>query len=148
MMASGIEAIRIFSFYVLPGTLGAGSVVMFVMLMARITRIEARIKRADEMLAAKSEELSKSVASVKKEMETDRQDTVQTVAAVAGSTATTRAKALKMHRLGHSAEQISTALRVPKGEVTLLLKVHSIVLRPFEQEGGEQSKVEFLEQIV
>ena len=46
---------------------------------------------------------------------------------------TVRSKVLKMHRLGQPADRISDNLRVPKGEVDLLVKVHQIVMRPYEQ---------------
>jgi hypothetical protein len=35
--------------------------------------------------------------------------------------------------LGQAAERIADNLRVPKGEVDLLVKVHQIVMRPYEQ---------------
>jgi len=46
---------------------------------------------------------------------------------------TLRSKVLKMHRLGQPAERIAGSLRVPKGEVDLLVKVHKIVMRPYEE---------------
>jgi hypothetical protein len=50
-----------------------------------------------------------------------------------GLSGTVRSKVLKMHRLGQPAERIADNLRVPKGEVDLLVKVHQIVMRPYEQ---------------
>ncbi len=41
---------------------------------------------------------------------------------------TKRSQALRMHRLGESAERIATALEIPHQEVDLLLKVHRIVI--------------------
>ena len=46
---------------------------------------------------------------------------------------TVRSKVLKMHRLGQSPDRIADSLRVPKGEVDLLVKVHQIAMRPYEQ---------------
>jgi len=46
---------------------------------------------------------------------------------------TVRSKVLKMHRLGQPVDKIADRLRVPKGEVDLLVKVHQIVMRPYEQ---------------
>ena len=37
-----------------------------------------------------------------------------------------------MHRLGQSPDRIAGSLRLPKGEVDLLVKVHRIVMRPYE----------------
>jgi len=39
-----------------------------------------------------------------------------------------RSQALRMHRQGEPAEQIATALEIPRQEVDLLLKVHKIVI--------------------
>jgi len=39
-----------------------------------------------------------------------------------------RSQALRMHRRGDRPEQIATALELPRQEVDLLLKVHSIVI--------------------
>jgi hypothetical protein len=46
---------------------------------------------------------------------------------------TVRSKVLKMHRLGQPIDRIADNLRVPKGEVDLLVKVHQIVMRPYQQ---------------
>lgn len=46
---------------------------------------------------------------------------------------TLRSKVLKLHRLGQSPERIAGSLRLPKGEVDLLVKVHKIVMRPYEE---------------
>jgi hypothetical protein len=46
---------------------------------------------------------------------------------------TVRSKVLKMHRLGQPPERIADTLKVPKGEVDLLVKVHRIVMRPYEE---------------
>ena len=48
-----------------------------------------------------------------------------TEAAVSGLNGTLRGKVLKMHRLGQPADRISEVLRVPRGEVDLLVKVSS-----------------------
>jgi len=46
--------------------------------------------------------------------------------------ATLRGKALKMHRMGQSMDRIAETLRVPRGEIELLIKVHQVVMRPYE----------------
>lgn len=45
---------------------------------------------------------------------------------------TLRSKVLKLHRLGQSPDRIAGTLRLPQGEVDLLVKVHKIVMRPYE----------------
>ena len=49
-----------------------------------------------------------------------------------GLNTTLRSKVLKMHRMGQSMDHIADSLRVPRGEVDLLVKVHRIVMRPYE----------------
>jgi hypothetical protein len=49
-----------------------------------------------------------------------------------GLNTTLRSKVLKMHRMGQSMDHIADSLHVPKGEVDLLVKVHRIVMRPYE----------------
>jgi hypothetical protein len=44
-----------------------------------------------------------------------------------------RSKVLKLHRLGQPLDRIAGSLRIPKGEVDLLVKVHQIVMRPYEE---------------
>jgi len=46
---------------------------------------------------------------------------------------TLRSKVLKLHRLGQCPDRIAGSLRIPKGEVDLLVKVHKIVMRPYEE---------------
>jgi hypothetical protein len=46
---------------------------------------------------------------------------------------TLRSKVLKLHRLGQSPDRIAGTLRLPQGEVELLVKVHKIVMRPYEE---------------
>jgi hypothetical protein len=49
-----------------------------------------------------------------------------------GLNSTLRGKVLKMHRLGQPADRIAEMLRVPRGEVDLLVKVHAIVMRTYQ----------------
>ncbi len=60
----------------------------------------------------------------------------------AGLNGTTRSKVLKMHRLGQPPDRIADTLKVPKGEVDLLVKVHRIVMRPYEQLLASGSEIE------
>ncbi len=55
------------------------------------------------------------------------------VAGTSGVSSTLRSKILKMHRLGQSSERIAGALRLSRGEVDLLVKVHGIVMRPYQE---------------
>lgn len=44
-----------------------------------------------------------------------------------------RTRALRMYRLGKTAEEISAALRVPRTEIELLFKVYRILIRNIDQ---------------
>ena len=50
-----------------------------------------------------------------------------------GLNSTNRSKVLKMHRLGQSPEQIATNLRLPRGEVHLLVKIHEIAMKSYNE---------------
>ena len=50
-----------------------------------------------------------------------------------GLNSTNRSKVLKMHRLGQSPEQIAANLRLPRGEVNLLVKIHEVSMRSFNE---------------
>ena len=50
-----------------------------------------------------------------------------------GLSSTLRGKVLKMHRLGQPSDRIADVLRVPRGEVDLLVKVHAIVMRTYQE---------------
>ena len=97
-------------------------------LRSRVAKLEAQIQQATDLsagvsaLARRIEELECGVPAV--EIPTGKP---------ASLNGTVRSKVLKMHRLGQPAEKISDKLRVPKGEVDLLVKVHQIVMRPYEQ---------------
>ena len=50
-----------------------------------------------------------------------------------GLNTTTRSKILKMYRMGQPVEQIAEALKVPRGEVELLVRVHEIAMKAFRE---------------
>ncbi len=54
-----------------------------------------------------------------------------------GLNSTLRGKVLKMHRLGQPADRIAETLRVSRGEVDLLVKVHAIVMRTYQDAAPE-----------
>src|SRR5712692_3000267 len=61
----------------------------------------------------------------------ERSGTVLTPVPKSGLNFSKRSQALRMHRRGDTAEQIALALGLPRNEVTLLLKVHRIVLQHY-----------------
>ena len=126
-----IEALRIFVVYALPGTVAIGTLALFFLALSRMKRLEARLTGSEETMKSDIASLFKDLTNLKRELAEAPQEQA-TAAPSVGASAPTRAKALKMHRLGQSVEQISSVLRMPKGDVVLLLKVHGIVLRTFE----------------
>jgi hypothetical protein len=132
MNTQWLEAARIFVLYVLPVTVAAGTLALFFRVLGRMKHIETRLSSTEKDLRRETAMLSNRLTSLEKEAETTPNDRAKALTPSAGANATTRAKALKMHRLGQSAEQIASTLRLPRGDVILLLKVHGIVLRTFE----------------
>jgi hypothetical protein len=121
----------------------------------RVRQLRARAAKQEKMLETETTRWSAETAELKARIleleQTD--DSIASVAAAAGASMpagnsvnnTLRSKVLKMHRLGQSADRIAGSLRVPKGEVDLLVKVHKIVMRPYEEVvlaplGGESAE--------
>jgi hypothetical protein len=109
----------------------------------RVRELRARAGRNEKTLETETARLSAEIVELKgqiKELEQNDHSLPPATPATgaAGAAATTvsstlRSKVLKMHRLGQSPDRIAGALRVPKGEVDLLVKVHKIVMRPYEE---------------
>jgi hypothetical protein len=121
----------------------------------RIRQLRARTGQQEKTLETETARLSAEIVQLKGQIqELEQSDkalgtgTAAPGAAPATGTSvnnTLRSKVLKMHRLGQSPDRIAGALRVPKGEVDLLVKVHKIVMRPYEEVvlaplGGEAPK--------
>jgi len=51
-----------------------------------------------------------------------------------------RGKVFKLHRSGQAADHIAQTLRLPKGEVDLLIKVQRVVMKPYENSGAEVNR--------
>ena len=109
----------------------------------RVRHLRARTGKQEKALETETARLSAETAELKARiLELEQTDnSITSVAAAAGPAtptgnsvnSTLRSKVLKMHRLGQSADCIAGSLRVPKGEVDLLVKVHKIVMRPYEE---------------
>lgn len=100
----------------------------------RVSACEGKIESSGVQLTEKMAEVNRKISGF---VQMDASEPVSLTATVGcGVNTTLRSKALKMHRMGQSAERIAENLRVPKGEVELLVKVHQIVMRPYEGEGS------------
>ena len=121
----------------------------------RVRDLRARAHKQETTLQSETARLSAELVELKGQIQELEQsdNSLAPGTAAAGSAAasgnsvnnTLRSKVLKMHRLGQSADRIAGALRVPKGEVDLLVKVHKIVMRPYEEVvlapmGGERAE--------
>jgi hypothetical protein len=71
-------------------------------------------------------------------LEKEDRQSANTEPGASGLNSTLRGKVLKMHRLGQPADRISEVLRVPRGEVDLLVKVHAIVMRTYQGTAADQ----------
>jgi hypothetical protein len=97
-------------------------------LRSRIGKFEAQAQQAAELSAAID-----GLKSRIEELESGAPVCDTPGGKPASLNGTVRSKVLKMYRLGQPIERIADNLRVPKGEVALLVKVHQIVMRPYQQ---------------
>ena len=98
-------------------------------LRSRLGKIEAQVPQATD-LSARISGLNLRIG----ELESSGAPRAEALTGKPGAlSGTVRSKVLKMHRLGQPADRIADNLRVPKGEVDLLVKVHQIVMRPYER---------------
>jgi hypothetical protein len=102
-------------------------------LRGRTGKHEAALQSETARLSAEIAELKTKVQVLELEEPTSSLLPAPAAALTSGVNSTLRSKVLKMHRLGQSAERIAGSLRLPQGEVDLLVKVHKIVMRPYEE---------------
>jgi hypothetical protein len=110
----------------------------------RVRRLSARSSKEEKAQQAEIARLAGEIVELKTRVSTleESEKTAQVTPLPDPATAgqprtginnTLRSKVLKMHRLGQPADRIAGSLRVPRGEVDLLVKVHQIVMRPYEE---------------
>ena len=127
-----MESLRIWLTYALPLLMALGVGIVFIRVLTRLNKLDGRISRTEQDLRNETSTLSRSLGAFKGEMETLQ--AAEKAPAAGALNAATRAKILKLHRLGRPVEQIATSLHLPKGEVAMLLKVHAMVMRTLEPE--------------
>lgn len=117
----------------------------------RVRQLQFRSGKQDTALRVETGKLYAQIVDLKSQIveleKTERSaplapDPVPAPVTVNSLNNTVRSKILKLHRLGQPPDRIAGTLHVPKGEVDLLVKVHKIVMRPYEevavaQTGGE-----------
>lgn len=93
--------------------------------------VETRMETTREESESRAESLQQRLDAVAAQLrELERQPAVTLAPGLPkpGMNVMKRSQALRMHRRGERAEQIAAALELPRQEVELLLKVHSIVI--------------------
>jgi hypothetical protein len=103
-------------------------------LSGRTGKHEAALRSETARLSAEIADLKTKVRELELELEQTGNSVLPTASAAGtnGVNSTLRSKVLKMHRLGQSPQRIAGSLRLPQGEVDLLVKVHRIVMRPYQ----------------
>jgi hypothetical protein len=104
---------------------------LFASLKSELRATRSRFKRRHEETFASLEALRAALADLDQRMaETEKQAglLVPPPPVLSGFNLGKRSQAVRMARRGETPSQIAAALRLPQGEVELLLKVHQIVL--------------------
>lgn len=108
---------------------------LFFGINQRVRNLNARSKTREaalEMEASRNSNLIKELTNRIAILEREDRQLSNTESGAAGLNSSLRGKVLKMHRLGQPADRISEVLRIPRGEVDLLVKVHAIVMRTYQ----------------
>lgn len=108
-------------------------------LSQRVRKLRMRAANQDKIAQVESASVSAEIGELKRRIQ-ELEDSV-TMGSQAAPAApaesslnhTLRSKVLKMHRLGQPPDRIAGSLRVNRGEVDLMVKVHKIVMRPYEE---------------
>ena len=114
---------------------------LFFGINQRLRKIGARSNAREAALQQESARISKLMSELNARigiLEKEDRHAGNTEPGASGLNSTLRGKVLKMHRLGQPAERISEVLRVPRGEVDLLVKVHAIVMRTYQDAASDQ----------
>ena len=114
-------------------------------LSQRIRTLRLRAVNQEKIAQIESASLSTEIGQLKKRIQ-DLEDSEAFASQAAPAAASVenslnqtsvnhnlRSKVLKMHRLGQTPERIAGSLHVNRGEVDLMVKVHKIVMRPYEE---------------
>ena len=132
----------------LPYILSAGCLilgsVLFYGISQRLRKLRDHVVRCEERIQTEGAQSTSGITSLIQRLDQFETSVHASVAPTGNGSAVNnivRSKALKMHRLGQSPERIAATLRVPKGEVDLLVKVHKIVMRPYENVPEPQGEV-------
>jgi hypothetical protein len=103
-----------------------------------VRRLRKQTGARDAALQAETERLAAVIGELQSKIQKlEEAETAQAEALAAAGASTLsgalRTKVLKMHRLGQASGRIADKLRVPKGEVDLMVKVHQMLMQPQEE---------------
>jgi hypothetical protein len=124
---------------------------LFFGINQRVRKLGTRSNTRDAAMEKDSARISNTISELNARIAVLEKEDRQlgcTEPGTSGLNSTLRGKALKMHRLGQPADRISEVLRVPRGEVDLLVKVHAIVMHtyqgaPIPEHASEQSSEQY-----
>ena len=126
---------------VLPYLLLAANTVLLLALFIGINQRVRKIGGRSDTREAALEKESIQISNVMRELnnriailEREGRQLGSPETGASGLNSALRGKVLKMYRLGQPADRISEVLRVPRGEVDLLVKVHTLVMRTYQGE--------------
>ena len=110
------------------GTTAAALVclMLFLSMRAQLKNMQVRLRSLEDR--GTPEPASVEVIAPDATSEPDDQRLMLLAAPRSGLDTTIRSKVLRMHRAGQSSDDIAASLRMPRGEVDLLVKVHEIEL--------------------
>ena len=110
---------------------------LFIGINQRVRKIGSRSNTREAALEKESTRTSNALSELNNRiaiLEREDRQLGSTEPGGGGLSSTLRGKVLKMYRLGQPADRISEVLRVPRGEVDLLVKVHTLVMRTYQGE--------------
>jgi len=122
----------------LPYLTAAASLILVLGVLCGLNRgirqLRGRSGKHEAALQSETARLSSEIAELKTKLleieETGARLPAQATIGTQGAYHMVYGKVLTMYRLGQSPERIAGSLRLPKGEVDLLVKVHSLIMRP------------------
>ena len=108
---------------------------LFAGVSARLGKLRKSVSRGEESLQAEAAQLTNTINDLKRriaklEAAEDYSSAGQEPGLLLSNAA--RGRVFKLHRSGEPSGQIAQKLRLPKGEVDLLIKVQREVMRPYE----------------
>ena len=108
---------------------------LFLGINQRVRKLRTRFQTREATLEAEAARISKAMSELNGRiavLEKEERPLGNMEPGASGLNSSLRGRVLKMHRLGQPADRIAETLRVPRGEVDLLVKVHTIVMRTYQ----------------